>query len=187
MITLYPIIAAVIIVLDQLTKFIVRTGLNPGEKIYIIGEWFSITFVKNTGAAFSMFAGNKFVTIALTSALILACLIFIIYEIKDDGSRFLSICLTFILAGGIGNLMDRVIRGYVTDMLSFGSFPVFNVADIFVTCGCFLTVIYIMFLNKEKTSTSNSDDESKGEVNSEYKPESNKNSEFNQSNGDQNE
>lgn len=152
MIATYYIIAAVIFISDQLTKLIVRTNLQPYEKIYIIGEWFSITFVKNTGAAFSIFSGNKFVTVGMTSILVLACLIFIIYEIKDGGSKFLSICLTFIFAGGVGNLFDRVTKGYVTDMFSFGDFPVFNVADIFVTVGCLLTVVYIMFLNKKKDS-----------------------------------
>lgn len=152
MIATYPIIAAIILILDQLTKLIIRMNIQPNEKIYIIGEWFSITFVKNTGAAFSIFSGNKFVTVGMTSILVLACLIFIIYEIKDGGSKFLSYCLTFIFAGGVGNLIDRVAMGYVTDMFSFGDFPVFNIADISVTCGCLLTVVYILFLQKRKES-----------------------------------
>ncbi len=168
---LYPIIAAVVLILDQLSKFFIRSNFVTGEKISVIGEWFTITFVKNTGAAFSMFAGNEFVTIFMTSALIVACLIFIANEFKNGGSRFLSICLTLIVSGGIGNLIDRVSLGYVTDMISFGNFPVFNIADIAVTCGCFLTVIYILFFHKNPDSADLSAEETKDASSDEAKNE----------------
>lgn len=145
---IYPLIAALIIAADQASKYAVRAFMQPGDRIPIIGDWFSLYYVRNTGTAFSMFSGNKFITVALTSVLIVACLIFIIYEIRK-GSKTLAALITMIFAGGVGNLIDRLMLGYVTDMISCWSFAVFNVADIFVTCGCFITVVYVLFAYKE--------------------------------------
>ena len=146
---IYPLIAAIVIGLDQLTKYLVRANMQPGDRIPVIGDWFSIYYVQNTGTAFSMFSGNKFITIVLTSAIIVACLVFIIIEVRK-GSRVLPLLLTAICAGGIGNMIDRLTLGYVTDMISCWSFAVFNVADIAVTCGCFLLVFYILIAYKDE-------------------------------------
>ena len=140
---IYPLIAAFVIGVDQLTKYLVRSGMQPGDSIPVLGNWLRILYVRNTGTAFSMFAGNKWITVALTSVLIIACLIFVIKEARS-GSKGISILLTFVIAGGVSNLIDRLALGYVTDMISCGSFAVFNVADIAVTTGCALTVLYIL-------------------------------------------
>ena len=140
---IYPVIAAAVIALDQLTKYFVRANMQPGDSIPVIGNWLRILYVRNTGTAFSMFAGNKWITVVLTSVLIIACIIFVIKE-AASGSKVTAILLTFVIAGGVSNLIDRLTLGYVTDMISCGSFAVFNVADIGVTCGCFLTVIYLL-------------------------------------------
>lgn len=145
---LYALIIAAIVAADQLTKLTIRAHLAVGEKIPVIGDWFNITFVKNSGTAFSMFSGNRFVTVVLTTALIVACLVVLIKEARE-GSKNLAMCLTCVMAGGIGNMIDRLSLGYVTDMLSFGSFAVFNVADIFVTCGCFIAIL-VVFLDYRK-------------------------------------
>ncbi len=147
---IYPVIAAAVIALDQLTKYIVRSGMQPGDSIPVLGEWFRILYVRNTGTAFSMFEGNKWITLVLTSILIVACLVFVIREARS-GSRPLSVLLTFVIAGGASNLIDRLTLGYVTDMISCGSFAVFNVADIAVTCGCALTILYLILeMRKEE-------------------------------------
>ena len=140
---IYPAIAAALIALDQLTKYLVRVNMQPGDSIPVIGNWLRILYVRNTGTAFSMFEGNKWITVVLTSVLIIACTIFVIKE-AAAGSKVTSILLTFVIADGVSNLIDRLTLGYVTDMISCGSFAVFNVADIGVTCGCFLTVIYLL-------------------------------------------
>ena len=140
---IYPVIAAAVIALDQLTKYFVRANMQPGDSIPVIGNWLRILYVRNTGTAFSMFAGNKWITVVLTSVLIAACIVFVIKE-AASGSKVTAILLTFVIAGGVSNLIDRLTLGYVTDMISCGSFAVFNVADIGVTCGCFLTVIYLL-------------------------------------------
>lgn len=139
----YPLIAVCVIALDQLTKYMVRSNMQPGESIPVIGEWMRILYVRNTGTAFSMFAGNKWITVVFTSVLIAVCLLFVIREARS-GSRVVSILLTFVIAGGVSNLIDRLTLGYVTDMISCGSFAVFNVADMGVTCGCALTVLYLL-------------------------------------------
>jgi signal peptidase II len=145
----YPLIAAVVIVLDQITKYLVRSNMQPGDSIPLIGSWLRLLYVRNTGTAFSMFSGNKWITVALTSVLIIACIIYVIHEARS-GSRVVSILLTFVIAGGVSNMIDRLALGYVTDMISCWSFAVFNVADIAVTCGCILTVLWIiMEMRKE--------------------------------------
>ena len=148
---IYPVIAAAVIALDQLTKYLIRISLQPGESIPLIGEWLRLLYVRNTGTAFSMFEGNKLVTIVLTSVLIICCLIFVIREARS-GDRIIAILLTFVIAGGVSNMIDRIVLGYVTDMISCGSFAVFNVADIGVTCGCILAVIYLLIQMKNESA-----------------------------------
>jgi len=140
---MYPLISALIIIADQITKYMVRSGMQPGDSIPVIGEWLRIYYVRNTGTAFSMFSGNKMITIVLTSVLIIGCLVYAVKEARS-GSKITALFLTMIASGGLSNLIDRLTLGYVTDMISCSSFAVFNVADIAVTCGCFLLVIYLL-------------------------------------------
>ena len=142
-------IGAFIIILDQLTKYLVRANMQPGDRIPVIGNWMSIYYVQNTGTAFSMFRDNRFVTIFLTTALIIFCIIFIVKEARE-GQRLIPVLFTFVAAGGISNMIDRLTLGFVTDMISCGSFAVFNVADIGVTCGCFLTMIALIIQFKDE-------------------------------------
>lgn len=146
---IYPIIIAGIIALDQLTKILVRSNIALGERIPVIGDWFTFTYIKNEGAAFSMFSGNQLITLVLTSALLIFCTVFLIKEAKAGSKKF-AICLACIIGGGLSNLIDRFVFGFVTDMISCGSFAVFNVADMFVTCGCILAIMYILFFDKER-------------------------------------
>ena len=146
----YPLLALLIIAADQLSKYSVRATMAPGDRIPVLGDWMSIYYVQNTGAAFSMFAGNKFITVALTCILIIVCTVCAVTE-YTKGHVMTSILLTCICSGGISNMIDRLTLGYVTDMLSFWNFAVFNVADIFVTCGCILTII-LLFVSMKNES-----------------------------------
>ena len=147
--SIYLLIGAFVIALDQITKYLVRANMQPGDRIPVIGDWMSIYYVQNTGTAFSMFAGNRFVTIFLTSALIILCIVFVIRE-SSNGISLIPVLFTFVAAGGISNMIDRLTLGYVTDMISCGSFAVFNVADIGVTCGCILTMIAIIVMYRDE-------------------------------------
>ncbi len=146
----YALVAILIVVCDQISKYAVRVSMNPGDRISVIGNWFTLYYVQNTGTAFSMFSGNKWVTVVLTSILLIACIIFVISELRKNtkASNNLAMIVTLIIAGGIGNMIDRLAFGFVTDMLSFGSFAIFNVADIFVTCGCIGAMLYILYTMK---------------------------------------
>ena len=146
---IYPLIALLVIAADQITKYLVRANMQPGGRIPLIGDWMSLYYVRNTGTAFSMFEGNIYVTVVLTSVLIIVCLVVIVKEAKA-GRTLLPVLLTFVAAGGVSNLIDRLALGYVTDMISCGSFAVFNVADIAVTCGCVLTMLALLFLYREE-------------------------------------
>lgn len=146
---IFPSIAVLVIALDQFTKYLVRSNMQPGDRIPVIGNWMSIYYVQNTGTAFSMFRDNRFVTIFLTTALIIFCIIFIVKEARE-GQRLIPVLFTFVAAGGISNMIDRLTLGFVTDMISCGSFAVFNVADIGVTCGCFLTMIALIIQFKDE-------------------------------------
>ena len=146
---IYPLIAVLVVALDQFTKYLVRANMQPGDRIPVIGNWMSIYYVQNTGTAFSMFRDNRFVTVFLTAALIIFCIIFIIKEARE-GQRLISVLFTFVAAGGSSNMIDRLTLGFVTDMISCGSFAVFNVADIGVTCGCFLTMIALLIQFKDE-------------------------------------
>ena len=149
--SIYPLLDLFVIAVDQLTKYAVRANMQPGEKIPIIGDWMSIYYVQNTGVAFSMFSGSRFITVALTSILIIFCIAYAVKEYRD-GNALTSMLLTLISAGGISNMIDRLTLGYVTDMISCGSFAVFNVADIFVTCSCVLMIILLFFVYKKEES-----------------------------------
>ena len=146
---IYPSIAVLVIALDQFTKYLVRANMQPGDRIPVIGNWMSIYYVQNTGTAFSMFRDNRFVTVFLTTALIILCIIFIVKEARE-GHRLIPVLFTFVAAGGISNMIDRLMLGFVTDMISCGSFAVFNVADIGVTCGCILTMIVLIIQFKDE-------------------------------------
>ena len=141
--------AVLVIALDQITKYLVRANMQPGDRIPVIGSWMSIYYVQNTGTAFSMFRDNRFVTVFLTAALIIFCIIFIIKEVRE-GHVLIPALFTFVAAGGVSNMIDRLTLGFVTDMISCGNFAVFNVADIGVTCGCILAMIALIITYKDE-------------------------------------
>ncbi len=141
-------IAVGVIAIDQLTKIIIRMNFSLGETMPLIGDIVRLTYIRNTGTAFSMFENNTWITIGLTAVLLVVCLLFMIYEWRR-GSKLVSMCVILVLAGGLSNLLDRVLLGYVTDMISIGRFAIFNVADVAVTLGCLLAAISIIRASKE--------------------------------------
>lgn len=146
----YYIVSLLIVVIDQVSKFIVRSNMKIGESIAVIGDFFKLTYIENTGAAFSMFREVKIVLIGIPIIAIIVALVYLEKRRKKDHFT-LPLALSFIIAGGIGNLIDRIIAGSVTDMFDFSIFPpIFNVADIFVCVGCFVLAIFVMRYDGEK-------------------------------------
>ena len=136
---------AVLAAVDQLIKFFAERDLAPaGEKVVIKG-FLGWEYVQNTGAAFGSFANNTKVLSIITGVIILIGLAAII--MKKINNKFLLTVAVMIISGGIGNLIDRIAKGYVTDYIKvlFIDFPVFNFADILVTCGSFMLIIYLLW------------------------------------------
>ena len=150
---LYYGIAICLIVIDQLVKWWVRGAIPLGTSIPFIPWIMDLTYTKNTGAAFSSFSGLTWLLalVSLGASVVIAVLIWKNFFPGVWGKLSLSL----ILAGAVGNLIDRVFLGFVTDMFAttFINFAVFNVADICVTVGGFLMVVYVLLLwdkDKEK-------------------------------------
>lgn len=143
--------AAVILVADQVTKYIVVQKIPMNNSIEVIKGFFYITPINNTGAAFGMFQGY---TRVLTVVSIIAIfLIIFLKAIINLNSVFYNISLGFILGGAMGNLVDRYFAGEVTDFLNFSFFgAVFNVADLFINVGFCITIIIILreYFKKKK-------------------------------------
>ena len=133
------ILVSVLLGLDLLLKYLVSNYIIC---VNIIDNFFSLTYVLNDGAAFSLLSGNIYILIIIA----IICLLFIIYELKNNlNDKILSIGYSLVLAGLLGNFIDRLIDGYVVDYLSFKIFsfnyPVFNLADILIIVGIIIVLI----------------------------------------------
>lgn len=143
--------------LDQFIKYSVTNYIEThGTKDFLFGL-FRLTYVKNTGAAFSSFSGNTVILSVLTSVIIVACLIYLM--MRKSHSIIADISLILVISGGIGNMIDRVSNGFVVDFIEplFVNFAVFNVADCFITVGAFMLAGYELFsgLKKSKSASGN--------------------------------
>ena len=144
----YAILTVFFVLADILTKKAVVSNMKLHESLPVIKDVFHITYVRNTGAAWSIFAGKTSVLGVVSAVVVVAALIFIV--IKKPKNKVLLASLSMIIGGGIGNMIDRFSLGYVIDFLDFKliNFPVFNVADIFVVCGATLLILYMLFEEK---------------------------------------
>ena len=133
--------AAVVVLLDQLSKALARDTLVPGQPVTMIAHVMDLSLVYNTGAAFSVGEGQGLLFVLICAAILVACAYEVIRE--KDMPVSLIVCLGCVCGGGVGNAIDRVVAGKVTDFFAttFMDFAVFNVADIFITCGVILAVI----------------------------------------------
>ena len=135
---------------DQLVKYLIRSNFKEGETLPVIQDVFHITYVRNWGAAFSMFQNQPLVTILIPVVFMVLCAVFLVYGKKKGFDRMEMTAVAMIFAGGTSNLIDRTVIGYVTDMFDFRVFPVFNVADIAVTLGCALLFVYVLFFDGKR-------------------------------------
>ena len=139
-------IAAVIVLADQLIKFFVLNELKPIGTVKVIDGVFNLTYVENRGVAFGIFQDMRWVFVAVT-CILLFLIIFYMFRKRPKGKLF-YICAGMILGGGVGNLIDRLVHGYVVDYLAVSFFPpVCNFADYCITIGVFILVIYIIFFS----------------------------------------
>lgn len=141
----YFLLAALLVVLDQVVKFLVRTTMVLGDSMVLIPDVLGITYVQNTGAAFSSFPNATMVLAGISLLVSLLLILAILLRwVRHPFGRF---TLMLLLAGAVGNLIDRAVMGYVTDMVQvlFVKFAVFNLADVFVVTGAILLVLYVIF------------------------------------------
>ena len=149
-----------IIILDQVTKAIVKKKFMLGESITIIKGIFSFTYVRNSGAAFGMLASSPdLIRTPLFFALPVAACAWLMYLIWSTRKTNFLHCLSYslILAGAVGNLIDRFSMNYVVDFLDFywenHHFPAFNVADSVITIAAILLIFDFLFLQKKKENS----------------------------------
>ena len=134
---------------DQLSKIWVVENIPLYTQTPVIPGLFHLTYVQNTGAAFSALQGMRWLFV-LVFAVFAAMIVWEFAKNRMGFKLFEKWCIVAVFAGGLGNIIDRLRLGYVVDMIEveFIRFPVFNVADCFITCGCILLMLHLVFFNK---------------------------------------
>ena len=148
-----PIIAVIVlIILDQGTKFWALASLKPIHNMTLVEGFMDLTFVENRGVAFGMFSGQRWFILLLTGVIAVGLIWFYVTMPKRKEYFPLRVSLVLVLSGAIGNIIDRLFRGYVVDFFEFTFFewPVFNVADIYVVVGVILLALMILFVVKDE-------------------------------------
>lgn len=141
----------ILVLIDQISKFYITSTMKLHDAIPVIEDVFEIHYIQNRGAAWGLFENQQLLFIICT---LIACIFGIIFYIKcvnSNALKALQVCIVLILSGAVGNFIDRVSYQYVIDFLYFKliDFPVFNIADCYVTVGFFITIILILFVYKE--------------------------------------
>ena len=142
--------AVLAVVADQVVKFLIVTNVKGGADVPAIKGLFHLTYAENTGAAFSSFEGMRWLFVAVF-VIFTAAVIWEFSKKRWPFTTFERWCIVAVWAGGVGNMIDRLRLGYVVDMIEveFIRFPVFNVADCFITCGSILLLVHLILFNKE--------------------------------------
>jgi signal peptidase II len=145
--------AAAVLVLDQATKALVVASLELGDRVELVGDLLILWHVRNTGAAFSLFEGGQ-LFFMLVTVLALGMLVYFQRALRGRGP-LLHVVLGLVLGGTLGNLIDRLRQGYVTDFVSMGigdlRWPTYNVADASLVVGIVALVGYLTFLDRPRS------------------------------------
>lgn len=149
----YYLIALIVFLIDQGTKWIIATRLTLYEQIPVIGNFFLITSHRNTGAAFNILEDQRWFFVIVTIVVAIG-IIWYMYKIRHQQGHILPIGLSLILGGALGNFLDRLLTGEVVDFLQFNfgsyTFPIFNVADMGITIGVGLVLLDAMLSVKRE-------------------------------------
>ena len=132
--------ALIVVLIDQISKYLVRINFELNQSIPIINNIFHLTYTTNSGAGFGILQQQKFL-LTLISIIVIGFIFYYLPRIKEK-EKLLQVLVGFILGGTIGNLIDRVAYGFVIDFLDFRIWPIFNFADSFVTVGVLGLIIY---------------------------------------------
>ena len=145
----YALFSLFVVAADQFAKYLTVAYIPLHADIPFLPGLLQLTYVQNTGAAFSTFEGQQW----LFALIFLVFTGMVLYEYFKKPMRFTKLerfCIAAIYGGGLANMLDRVRLGYVVDMIetTFMDFPVFNVADCFITCGCVVLMVHLVLWNK---------------------------------------
>lgn len=160
---IYCLVGLVMLIADVWSKAVVLRNLRPIGSITIIKNILNFTYVENRGIAFGMFSGRTTLFAVLSIVVVIVVFLLLIKMPQSKKSRFLKFGVAFVVSGAFGNLIDRLVRGYVVDFIDvrFFNFPVFNIADIAVCVGAALILIHFVFFDEEtgKLSSKENEDE----------------------------
>ncbi len=151
----YIIVAIVVWLIDTITKISAVKVLMPISSVEVIKNILSFTYVENRGIAFGMFAGQR-VFFIIVSVIILTAVVFVVVKTPEQSrSAFLKLGGALVISGAVGNLTDRIIKGFVVDFIEvqFIDFPVFNIADIAVCIGAAMLIIHFLFFDGKNVSS----------------------------------
>ena len=143
---MYLVVFAGLLWFDRFTKNLVMTYMQPGDAIPAQDAFAAIRYTVNTGVSFSLFSGHPETLIVLQSILFIAVAVACVVTYRKLRHPVLQTGLVWIVTGGAGNLIDRVIYGHVVDFISVGSFPIWNFADMCIVGGCILLGIFVFFI-----------------------------------------
>lgn len=139
-------IAIIILILDQVTKFVIASSMRIGDSFEVIAGFLNITSHRNNGAAWGILSGKMSFFFIITLIILIVLVVFYIKEAKNN--LFMQIALSLLFAGALGNFIDRLFHGEVVDFIDtyiFGyNFPIFNVADSSLTIGVLLIIITLV-------------------------------------------
>lgn len=147
---IYIAVFAVLLLLDRFLKNYVAANMQIGDAIPSKEAFVSIRYTINTGVSFSLFSGFPDILIIVQGVLFIAVTAAFIVTYRRLWHPVLQTGLVWIISGGAGNLIDRIMNGYVIDYISVGSFPVWNLADMCIVGGCILIGIYLLVLHDKR-------------------------------------
>ena len=147
---MFMLFSGAIVAADQFTKYLTVANIALYGDVPFIPGLLRLTYVQNTGAAFSSFEGQQWL-FALIFVVFTALVFYEYFKRTMPFTRLEWWCIFAVYGGGLGNMIDRFRLGYVVDMIetTFMEFPVFNVADCFITCGCIALIAHLILFNKE--------------------------------------
>lgn len=161
---LYVLLSAALVAVDQIVKFMTRMNIGEYTSVPFIPYVMDLTYYKNTGAAFSLFNEHTWILTIISAVVSIVVLVAILKKVFRH--PFGQLCLALVLAGAVGNLIDRALFGFVTDMFqtTFINFAVFNVADICVVLGGIALCVYVLFFYEkyEKKESEHGDTQADG-------------------------
>ena len=148
---IYIVLILILVGADQLSKYLIDSYMLEGETLPIINDFFHLTYVKNRGIAFGMFQG-KLDIISIATIIAIVAIAYYLYKERNKLSMIEKLGFIYILAGAIGNMIDRAFRGFVVDMVDFRGVwsYVFNLADVWINIGVVFVLLDQLILRKKR-------------------------------------